>query len=65
MILKAGDRRTNAVGDLAADVTEARQAGRENVLLMVSHSGRNVFVPVKVIQATDKDACKDADKANG
>ena len=65
VILKAGDRRTNAVGDLAAAVTEARQAGRENVLLMVSHSGRNVFVPIKVVQTAEKDTGKDADKADG
>ena len=65
VILKAGDRRTNAVGDLAAAVTEARQAGRENVLLMVNHSGRNVFVPVKVVQTAEKDQGKDADKAEG
>ena len=61
VILRAGDKHTNAVGDLAAAVTEAKQAGRENVLLMVNHAGRTVFVPVKVVQVTDKDA----DKANG
>jgi uncharacterized phosphosugar-binding protein len=51
------------VGDLAQAVTEAHQAGRESVLLMVSHGGRNVFVPVKV--APDKAPDKDADKADG
>ncbi len=63
VIMRAGDKHTNAVGDLAAAVTEARQAGRENVLLMVTHAGRNVFVPIKVAPPTDTD--KDADKAEG
>jgi hypothetical protein len=65
VILRAGDKHTNAVGDLAQAVTEAKQAGRENVLLMVNHAGRTVFVPVKVAQAADKDSGKDADKADG
>jgi serine protease Do len=65
VILRAGDHHTNAVGDLAQAVTEARQAGRENVLLMVTHGGRTVFVPVKVAPAVEKDTGKDADKADG
>ena len=63
VILRAGDKPTNAVGDLASAVAGARQAGHENILLMVSHAGRNVFVPVKLAPAKDTD--KDADKAEG
>jgi serine protease Do len=63
VILRAGDRKTNTVADLAGAVAEARQAGRENVLLMISHAGRQVFVPIKLAAA--KDLGKDADKAEG
>ena len=48
VILRAGDHRTNAVTDLSAAVTEARQAGRASVLVMVSRGGRNIFVPLKL-----------------
>ena len=65
VILRAGDRRLNAVGDLAQAVAEARQAGRESLLLMVLHSGRNVFVPIKLVKDSDKDAGKDKEKAEG
>ena len=63
VILRAGDKHTNSVADLVGALAEARQSGRESILLMVSHAGRNVFVPVKV--APDKDTSKDADKADG
>ena len=63
VVLRANDRHTNAVGDLAAAVTEARQAGRENVLLLINRNGRNIFVPLKLASAKDTD--KDAGKANG
>ena len=48
VILQAGGRRTAAPGDIAAAVTEARHAGRDSVLLMLSHNGRRVFVPLKL-----------------
>ena len=63
VILRAGDKHTNTVADLASAVAEARHAGRENLLLMVSHGGRQVFVPIKLAPA--KDTGKDADKADG
>ena len=65
VILRAGDKHVNAVGDLAQAVADARQAGRESLLLMVLHSGRNVFVPIKVAKDAAKAPGKDEDKAEG
>ena len=65
VILRAGDKKISAVGDLSQAVLEARQAGRESVLLMVSHAGRNVFVPIKVAKEADKAPAKDEDKGEG
>jgi len=63
VILSVNDHKATSVADLSAAIVEARKAGRENVLLMISHAGRNVFVPIKVTPDTDQD--KDADKADG
>ena len=48
VILQANGRRTASPGDIAAAVAEARHAGRDEVLLMVAHNGRHLFVPLKV-----------------
>ncbi len=65
VILRAGDKKVSAVGDLSQAVVEARQAGRDSVLLMVNHAGRNVFVPIKVAKETDKAPARDAPKGEG
>ena len=51
VILQAGGRRTAAPGDIAAAVAQARHSGRDSVLLMLSHNGRRVFVPLKLDRA--------------
>jgi serine protease Do len=48
VILQANGRKTATPADVAAVVADARKAGRDSVLLMLSHSGRRVFVPVQV-----------------
>ena len=48
VILQANGRRASSPGDIAAAVAEARHAGRDEVLLMVAHNGRHLFVPLKV-----------------
>ncbi len=48
VILQANGRRAATPGDIAAAVAEARHAGRDSVLLMLSHNGRRVFVPLKL-----------------
>ncbi len=65
VIVRAGDRKVNAVGDLSQAVAEARQGGRESILLMVSHEGRNVFVPIKLAKTADKAPAKGEEKGEG
>ena len=48
VILRAGDHVIAAPADLSAAAAEARQAGRKSVLLLVTRSGRQTFVPVEV-----------------
>ena len=48
VILQANGRRIGSAGDVAAAVAEARHAGRDSVLLMIAHSGRHLFVPLKI-----------------
>ena len=48
VILRAGDHRVSTPADLAAAVTRARQSGRKDVLILVTHDGRNQFVPLSV-----------------
>lgn len=48
VILRAGDHKTDTVADLSSAVSEAQKAGRQNVLVMISRDGRNIFVPIKV-----------------
>ena len=48
VILQANGRRMASASDVAAAVAEARHAGRDSVLLMIAHSGRHVFVPLKI-----------------
>jgi serine protease Do len=48
VIVRAGDRQVSAPSDVSAAVAEARRAGRDQMLLLVSRGGRNIFVPLSV-----------------
>ena len=52
VILRAGERVAATPGDVAAAVAEAKRQGRKDVLLLVAHSGRRLFLPLAV--APDK-----------
>jgi serine protease Do len=47
-ILQANGRRTATPADVAAAVAAAKKEGRHQVLLMVAHNGRKLFLPLKV-----------------
>src|SRR5581483_2329210 len=51
VILRAGSREAAAPSDVAAAVAEAKRLGRKDVLLLVSHNGQKIFVPVAVEEA--------------
>ena len=51
VIVKAGAHMVRSPNDVATAVAEARKAGRNDVLLLVSRDGRTAFVPVDVHQA--------------
>ncbi|HEY5410730.1 MAG TPA: PDZ domain-containing protein, partial [Caulobacteraceae bacterium] len=51
VILRAGARPTANPSDVAAAVAQARHEGRDEVLLMVAHNGRHLFVPLKIAKA--------------
>ncbi len=48
VILQANGHRIASPGDVASTVAQARHDGRDEVLLMVAHNGRHLFVPLKV-----------------
>jgi serine protease Do len=48
VIVRAGEHMANTPADVAAAVADARRAGRPSVLLLVSHNGRTVALPVKL-----------------
>ena len=48
VILQAGEHKVATPQDVAAAAAEAKKSGRNEVLLMVQHSGRRAFVPLKV-----------------
>ena len=50
VILQANGHRIASPGDVASAVTQARHDGRDEVLLMVTHNGRRVFLPLKIGQ---------------
>jgi serine protease Do len=51
VIVQASGRAVGAVTDLSKAVTEAKSAGRKDVLLLVAHDGHHIFVPVQIGQA--------------
>ena len=50
MILQAGGHKAASAADVASAVADARKDGRDEVLLMVTHNGRRVFLPLKIGQ---------------
>jgi serine protease Do len=48
LILRAGDRATNAPADLKAAVADAKKAGKKSVLLFVDRNGVHTFLPVEI-----------------
>jgi serine protease Do len=50
IILRAGERATHSSADLASAVSQAKAAGRKQVLLFVDRAGQHTFVPVEIGQ---------------
>ena len=50
VILQAGGHKAASAADVASAVADARKDGRDEVLLMVTHNGRRVFLPLKIGQ---------------
>ena len=48
VIMQANGHRIASASDVASAVAQARHEGRDEVLLMVAHNGRHVFVPLKL-----------------
>jgi serine protease Do len=48
VILRAGDHATVTPADVSAAVAQARRDGRKDILLLVAHDGRRLFIPLKV-----------------
>jgi serine protease Do len=48
VIMRAGDRATNAPEDLKAAVDEAQKAGRKEVLVLVARNGQRTFLTLKI-----------------
>ncbi len=46
VILRAGDHRVTSAADVAAAAAEARHAGRKDILVLVAHNGRQLFLPL-------------------
>ena len=54
VILSAGGQALSSPQDFSSAVTEARKAGRKDVLLLITHQGRRLFVPLSVAEDTAK-----------
>jgi serine protease Do len=48
VIVRAGDRPVSAPADIAAAAVQARRAGHKDVLVLVEHGGRKLFVPLQI-----------------
>jgi serine protease Do len=48
VILRAGERATATPADVSAAVAQARRDGHMDILLLVAHDGRRLFIPLKV-----------------
>jgi serine protease Do len=51
VIKRVGERPANSPADVRAALNAARAAHRDEVLLLVSHQGHNIYLPVKVPSA--------------
>jgi serine protease Do len=51
VILRAGDHKVATPADVSAAVADARHEGRKEVLVLVAHGGRQLFVPLSTDQA--------------
>ena len=48
VIEQVGGHAANSAADVTAAVSAARSAGRKDVLLLVAHNGRHVYLPVEI-----------------
>jgi serine protease Do len=48
VIEQVGGKKANSVADVSAAIAAARQAGHKDVLLLVAHNGRHVYLPVEI-----------------
>ena len=51
VIERANSRTVRSAADMTAEVADARKAGRNNVLLLISRNGQRVFIPVGIADA--------------
>jgi serine protease Do len=51
VIMQAGPHAVQRPQDVATAIDEARRSGRKDVLLLVEHDGRRLFVPLAVQHA--------------
>jgi serine protease Do len=51
VIVQAAGREASSLADLSKALAEAKTAGHKDVLLLVAHDGRRMFVPVRIDQA--------------
>jgi len=48
VIEQVGGHKANSVADVSAAIAAARHAGHKDVLLLVAHNGRHVYLPVEI-----------------
>ena len=48
VIEQVGGRKANSVADVSAAIKAAKEAGHKQVLLLVAHNGRHVYLPVEI-----------------
>ena len=48
VIEQVGGKKANSVADVSAAIAAAKQAGHKQVLLLVAHEGRHVYLPVEI-----------------
>ena len=51
VIEQVGGHAANSTADVSAAIKAAREAGRKQVLLLVAHNGRHVYLPVEIAPA--------------
>ncbi|HLZ73532.1 Do family serine endopeptidase [Phenylobacterium sp.] len=48
VIEQVGGKKANSVADVSAAIKAAKEAGHKQVLLLVTHNGRHVYLPVEI-----------------